>query len=132
MIKSNFSIQVHNRRRSGTGTHWDFRVYDPTTKKVLSWAIPKQKMPTMGERLFAAWVDDKHPISHMSYEGRRQNGDTVKLYDVGKINIHKLSEDRMIFDLHGKHITGNFIMINKKIQFIDDHAHIYPTVIAIK
>lgn len=113
MIKSNFSVQVHYGKRPGPGTHWDFRVYDPKMKRVLSWAIPKQRMPQeSGEKIFAAWVDDKHSISYMNFEGRLPNGDTVELYDIGKIDIHKLTENRIIFDLYGTYITGKFTLIN--------------------
>lgn len=109
MIKSNYSVQLHYGKRPGT--HWDFRVYDPKSKRVLSWAIPKQRFPQQGEKVYAAWVDDTHDISYMDYDGRLPNGDRVKLQDVGKIDIHKLTNDRMIFDLNGKNNQGNFILI---------------------
>jgi len=111
MIDGKFSIQVHYGKRPGPGTHWDLRILLPKEKRVLSWAIPKQTLPSRGKRNLAVWVDDTHPTYHMSFEGRLKNGDIVELYDVGEAKIHKLIKDRIIFDLKGTKVNGSFVLI---------------------
>lgn len=112
MIDGKFSIQVHYGKRPGPGSHWDFRILIPKEKRVLSWSIPKQTFPSRGERKLAVWVDDTHPISHMTFEGQLKNGDKIELYDLGDIQIHKMTKDRIMFDLKGTKVNGSFVLIN--------------------
>lgn len=114
MIKGKFSIQVHHGKRPGPGTHWDFRVLIPKDKTVLSWSIPKRKLPSRGEKVLAIWVDDTHPISHMTFEGRLKNGDLVELHDIGTIKILRKTNHKILFELEGSNEQGKYILIHLK------------------
>ena len=111
MIDGKFSMQIHHGKRPGPGVHWDFRLLIPNEKRILSWSIPKRTLPTRGKRNLAVWVDDTHPMSHMTFEGRLKNGDLVELYDVGDVKIHRMTKDKLIFDLHGSKIKGSYVLI---------------------
>ncbi len=106
--KLRFVIQEHHARH----LHWDLRLEMEGVLK--SWALPKQ--PTMNPKVkrLAIQVED-HSLDYINFEGEIAEGSygagKVKIWDKGTYAILEESSRFISVRLHGKSVSGNFILI---------------------
>lgn len=109
MINSVFSIQEHYRKKQKR-SHLDLRILDPNKNILISFAIPKFKLPEKGDRLLAIKTED-HNIDYLDFEGTLKNGDKVSLLDKGKCKIITLKKHIITIKLNGKKIKEVYTII---------------------
>ena len=118
-----FVVQEHHATR----LHYDFRLEMAGTLK--SWAVPKG--PTMDPTIkhLAVMVED-HPLSYRKFHGVIPEGNygagTVEIWDEGtytpaeetdhpeKVLLEGLKKGDLKFILHGKKLTGKFVLVRTK------------------
>lgn len=105
-----FVVQEHNARN----LHWDFRIERNSVLE--SWAIPKE--PTMDEsrKRLAIKVDD-HDLEYADFEGEIKEGygkGSVKIWDKGYYEMINEKENKIIVNLHGKKLKGEFVLLRFK------------------
>jgi len=92
--------------------HFDLRL--ALDKVLKSWAIPKKPPVGKGDKKLAVQVED-HPLEYASFEGKIPKGEygggKVKIWDKGKIKIYKKEKNLIDFNLEGKKLKGNFILL---------------------
>ena len=106
-----FVIQEHH----ATHLHWDFRLEMGGVLK--SWAIPKQPPRTKGIKRLAIQVED-HAKSYANFKGEIKEGygkGSVKIWDNGKFNLIEKTNDKILFELHGKKLKGKYVLVNAKL-----------------
>lgn len=95
--------------------HWDLRLQIRGVLK--SWAIPKKPPRSRNLKRLAIQVED-HPLSYADFEGEIPKGSygagKVKIWDKGKLKILKLSSNKIEFELHGKKLSGKYVLIRTK------------------
>lgn len=89
---------------------------------LLSFAIPKAKIPEPGERVLAIETE-LHPIEYIHFEGKipatEYGGGIVKVYDRGKYKILEAEKNKLVFELDGERTKGKFVLIHlKKDQYL--------------
>jgi bifunctional non-homologous end joining protein LigD len=118
--KSRFVVQEHH----ASHLHYDFRLELPenwTEGSVVlkSWAVPKGVPTESGIKHLAIQTED-HPVEYISFAGEIPKGEygggTVKIWDEGKfaklkIKNEKLKIKELEFELKGKKLKGDFVMI---------------------
>lgn len=87
-------------------------------KKVLrSWAIPKAKLPEIGEKLLTVEVEP-HDYDYLKFEGTIPAGSygagEVTIYDTGKWELIDMTPDKITFKLEGDKIEDIFSLIKTK------------------
>lgn len=92
--------------------HFDLRL---SLDKVLkSWAIPREPPVGKGDKRLAVQVED-HPLEYASFEGKIPKGEygsgEVKIWDKGKLEVYKREDKLIDFNLEGKKLKGNFILL---------------------
>ena len=75
--KHRFVIQEHQ----ASHLHWDLRL-ESDSGSLMSFALPKHRLPNKGERLLAEQVEE-HPIEYANFEGTIPSGS----YGAGKVKI---------------------------------------------
>lgn len=108
-IKSKFSIQEHYQQRTKS-SHYDLRVLNPRQTTLWSFAFPKLKFPTQGEKVLSIRTVN-HPVNYMYFQGTLDNNDKVKLYDKGKCIILLYTENLIILHFNGNKLKGTFNFI---------------------
>ena len=121
MHQRHLVIQEHNAEKAGL--HWDLRIesrgeletYDakrPWTneprgegedKVLMSFAIPKARLPKKGEFLLAVQTED-HPWKYKDFEGRIEEGygkGDMKLLVSSKCDFMSFKEDSISFKVMG-------------------------------
>lgn len=116
-----FVIQEHDAKVAKL--HWDLRFeadgelitylgmrtddtsepMENTSKVLRSFAIPKHRLPEMGEKLLAVPTEN-HPWSYRTFEGVIPSGygaGTVKLLFSDYIEVEALTQDRVKFTYQG-------------------------------
>ncbi len=94
-MKRLFVIQEHNAKRAGL--HWDLRFEDNGVLK--SWAVPKHRLPEVGERLLAMPTED-HPWSYRDVDGIIEDGygaGTVKLVYSDQVEVKTFTDSKIAF-----------------------------------
>ena len=129
-----FVVHEHHARK----LHWDLRLEVPGTKEDIketcsysnlnieikeansvlwSFAVPKAKLPQRGERILAIETEP-HPIEYKDFEGeipeKNYGAGKVKIYDKGTVKWKEVSEKKLVFELSGKSITGEFVLVHFK------------------
>ncbi len=136
-----FTIQAHHAHKAGL--HWDLRLeypsgdlgeyaekrnFEDTAEPfalgqgavMKSWAIPKAKLPGVGERVLAVPVED-HPLSYQDFQGEIPEGSYgaggVELIANGDYGLESYNPDKdhWLFSLPG---FGRF----KIVPFKDKNA----------
>ncbi len=106
--KTFFVVQEHRASHH----HFDLRLAIDEVLK--SWAIPKQPPVKKGEKRLAVQVED-HPLQYASFEGKIPEGQygagIVKIWDKGKLEIYKREDKLIDFNLEGKKLKGNFVLL---------------------
>lgn len=114
-----FVIQEHD----ATHLHWDFRLEMGGVLK--SWAITKKPPVKKGLKRLAIKVED-HSLSYGNFEGEIKEGygkGRVKIWDKGNYKLIEKSPKKIEFELNGKKLKGNYVLIytgygNKKNGWI--------------
>lgn len=82
-----------------------------------SWAIPKEPPTTPNVKRLAVQVED-HPLEYAEFEGiipeGRYGAGTVEIWDRGTYTLKERTKDRIIFELNGKKLKGNYCLIRFK------------------
>ena len=105
-----FVVQEHH----ASHLHWDFRLEMDGVLK--SWAVPKEPPIEPGVKRLAVQVED-HDISYIDFEGDIPEGygaGTVKLWDKGTYEMISRKEEKMVFNLKGKKLSGEYVLLNFK------------------
>lgn len=96
--------------------HFDFRLEMDGVLR--SWAIPKQ-IPTLSKQKFLAVQTEDHPLEYVNFEGEipegQYGGGHVEIFDKGYYDIIDQTNKKIIFDLHGKKLSGLYALV----QFTD-------------
>lgn len=98
-MKRVFCLQEHNAKVAGL--HWDLRIGDNGV--LLSWAIPKHRLPNVDERLLAIKTED-HPWEYKDFDGEISSGygaGTVKLLFSGEVEVSLLTDTKIEFVYEG-------------------------------
>lgn len=107
-----FVIQQHQARN----LHYDFRLELDGVLK--SWAVPKEPPADAGIKRLAVEVED-HPVDYISFEGEIPEGEygagMVKIWDSGNFNLQNRTENEIEFELLGKKLKGNYVLIRTKM-----------------
>ena len=103
-----FVVQKHQART----LHYDFRLEKDGVLK--SWAVPKGVPEGPGIRQLAVQVED-HPLEWGEFEGEIETGKsgagTVEIWDQGTYELHQWEEGAIVFSLHGKRLSGKYMLI---------------------
>jgi DNA ligase D-like protein (predicted 3'-phosphoesterase) len=102
-----FVVQEHH----ATHLHWDFRLQ--IGKVLKSWAVPKEPPLVEGVKRLAILVDD-HELSYAKFEGSIDGGygkGTVKMWDSGTYEMESEHDDKFVFVLHGKKLSGRYTLL---------------------
>lgn len=105
-----FVVQKH----AATHLHYDFRL--EINRVLKSWAVPKEPPKVKGIKRLAIPVPD-HPLSYAKFEGIIPDGygkGTVKIWDRGNYKMLEKKKDRLVFELGGKKLRGNYCLIKFK------------------
>ncbi len=92
--------------------HWDLRLEMNGVLK--SWAVPKSPPTVKGIKRLAMHVED-HPLAYVKFHGIIPEGNygagKVIIWDKGKYNLIEKNPTKIIFELHGKKLTGKYALI---------------------
>ncbi len=102
-------------KHAASHLHYDLRLEMDGVLK--SWAIPKEPSTQPGVRRLAVQVED-HPIEYATFHGTIPEGEygagTVEIWDDGTYSIVDKKEKKLIVDIHGKKLKGEFVLMKFK------------------
>jgi DNA ligase D-like protein (predicted 3'-phosphoesterase) len=97
--------------------HFDFRLEMDGVLK--SWAVPKGPPLETGTKRLAMQVED-HTIEYGSFEGTIPEGSygagKVEIWDRGEFVLLERSPRKIMIQLQGKKLTGNYVLLFMKEQ----------------
>ncbi|NIO37840.1 3'-phosphoesterase [Candidatus Bathyarchaeota archaeon] len=106
-----YVIQKHQ----ATQLHYDLRLEVNGVLK--SWAVPKTPPTESGVKRLAVQTED-HPIEYADFEGTVPEGQygagTVEIWDKGEYILKDRKEDKLIFEIKGQKLTGDYCLIRFK------------------
>jgi len=106
-----YVIQRHFAYRAGE--HLDLRLL--INGRGISFAIPKARMPRLGENLLAVLVPD-HIEEYFGFEGEIPNGQMgagkVEIFASGEADVISCSDSKIVFELPDGPAVGRYVMIN--------------------
>jgi len=106
-----FVIHEHKSRR----LHYDLRLELDKTLK--SWAVPKKPPSVKGIKRLAIQVND-HSLDYIDFEGIIPEGNygagKVKIWDNGEFELESRKKDKIIFNLKGKKLQGEYVLLKMK------------------
>jgi len=106
---------IHNHFAERAGHHHDLRLEMEGVLK--SWAAPKGIPEKKGIKHLAIQTED-HPVDYINFKGEIPKGlygtGTVKIFDKGKYKLKEKGKDRIIFELKGKKLNGDYCLIKFK------------------
>ena len=94
--------------------HWDLRL--EMNGVLASWAVPKspEELSHKGTKRLAILVED-HPLEYANFKGTIPEGNygagKVEIWDKGTYTIKSKDERKIEFELNGKKLKGNFVLI---------------------
>jgi len=92
--------------------HWDLRLEIGGVLK--SWAVPKEPPIDKTIKRLAVQVED-HPLEYAKFKGTIPEGNygagKVEIWDNGKYKLLEKTSNKILFNLKGKKLTGNYILI---------------------
>jgi bifunctional non-homologous end joining protein LigD len=110
-MKSRFVIHEHH----ATHLHFDFRLEMEGVLR--SWAVPKGPSLNPTEKRLAILVED-HPLEYIDFEGIIPRGmagaGPVLVWDAGTFELLEKKEDRIVFNVKGKILQGEFALVRLK------------------
>jgi bifunctional non-homologous end joining protein LigD len=108
-----FVIQEHH----ATNLHWDFRLEHDGV--LVSWAVPKGVPARSGPNRLAVQTED-HPLEYGTFSGTipqdQYGGGRVEIFDSGKYLPIKWEADKVVFELHGDRIRGQYALIHTEAE----------------
>ena len=111
-----YVIQKHN----ASHLHYDLRLEMDGVLK--SWAVPKEPL-TDGTKRLAVAVPD-HNIEYGDFEGiipkGQYGGGTVEIWDKGTYNMISKTDTKIICDIHGIKLQGEFCLVKVSYQNKDN------------
>ncbi|MDP8943029.1 MAG: non-homologous end-joining DNA ligase [Actinomycetota bacterium] len=106
-----FVVQEHHARR----LHWDLRLERDGV--LLSWAVPKGIPPDPKENHLAVRTED-HPLEYLDFSGEIPAGQygagTMKIFDRGTYEPHKVRDDEVIVTLRGERVRGKYALFRTR------------------
>jgi len=103
---------VHDHFAIKARHHHDLRLEMDGVLK--SWAVPKGVPEKTKTRRLAIQTED-HPVDYINFEGKIPEGlygaGIVKIFDKGKYELIEKSKNRIIFELKGEKLKGNYNLI---------------------
>jgi len=106
-----FVVQEHHAR----ALHWDFRLEHDGV--LASWAVPKGLPLVRGVRRLAVRTED-HPLEYATFEGEIPDAEygagTVTIWDRGRYESLKWSDDEVMVVLHGARVEGRYVLIRTR------------------
>lgn len=106
-----FVIQEHH----ATNLHWDFRLEHDGV--LVSWAVPKGVPAKPGPNRLAVQTED-HPLDYRTFSGsipkNQYGGGRVEIFDSGSYLPIKWEAEKIVFELHGDRIRGQYALIHTK------------------
>ncbi len=104
---SRFVVQEHHAR----ALHWDFRLEHDGV--LVSWAVPKGLPLDRRTNRLAKQTED-HPLEYAGFEGDIPAGEygagTVTLWDTGRYDLEKWTDDEVKVVLHGRRVDGRYVL----------------------
>lgn len=114
--KNIFVIHKH----SASHLHYDLRLADKDTDGLWvlrSWAVPKEPPLEKGIKRLAVQVED-HPYEYKDFEGEIPAGEygagKVEIWDKGDLKITENEKNRLVFNLDGKKLKGEYVLVKFK------------------
>jgi DNA ligase D-like protein (predicted 3'-phosphoesterase) len=108
--KSSHIFVIH--RHEASHLHYDLRLEIDGVLK--SWAVPKEPPKTKGIKRLAVQVED-HPLAYAKFKGIIPEGNygagKVEIWDKGKYELIERTNNKIEFNLKGKRLKGNYILI---------------------
>ena len=102
-----YVVQEHHAR----AMHWDLRLEHEGT--LASWAVPKG-IPPDPERNHLAVRTEDHPLEYLEFHGDIPEGSygagTMRIWDRGTYELHKLREDEVMVTFHGERLEGRYVL----------------------
>jgi bifunctional non-homologous end joining protein LigD len=102
-----FVIQEHHAR----SMHWDLRLEHDGV--LLSWAVPRGIPPDPKRNNLAVHTED-HPLEYLEFEGDIPRGEygggSMRIWDRGRYQAHKMNDDEAIVTLHGDRVRGRYAL----------------------
>lgn len=84
-----------------------------------SWAVPKEPPENEGIKRLAIQTED-HPLEYADFEGTIPEGmygaGTVRIWDKGEFSIEEEKDDRLLFELKGRRLSGRYALIKTKFK----------------
>lgn len=84
-----------------------------------SWAVPKEPPEKEGVKRLAIMTED-HPLEYANFEGTIPEGKygagTVRIWDKGEFTIEEEKDDRLLFELKGRRLSGRYALIRTKFK----------------
>ena len=109
---SNKSLIFVVHKHHASHLHWDLRLEMDGVLK--SWAVPKEPPITKDIKRLAVQVED-HPLEYAKFKGVIPEGNygagKVEIWDNGKYELKNKSANKIEFELNGKKLNGNYILI---------------------
>ena len=109
---SNKSLIFVVHKHHASHLHWDLRLEMDGVLK--SWAVPKEPPITKDIKRLAVQVE-AHPLEYAKFKGVIPEGNygagKVEIWDNGKYELKNKSANKIEFELNGKKLNGNYILI---------------------
>jgi bifunctional non-homologous end joining protein LigD len=81
---------------------------------LVSYAIPKAKLPEEGEKVLMVQVEE-HPSEYIHFEGEIPRGEygggSVKIYDKGFYKVVDADPKRMVIEFEGEKVKGKYAIV---------------------
>ncbi|PVZ03418.1 non-homologous end-joining DNA ligase [Actinomycetospora cinnamomea] len=101
-----FVVQEHHARR----LHYDVRLERDGV--LVSWAVPRGLPEEPGAPRLAVHTED-HPLSYLDFHGEipagEYGGGSMSIWDHGRYETEKWSDDEVAVTLHGERVQGRFV-----------------------
>jgi len=101
-----FVVQEHHARR----LHYDVRLERDGV--LVCWAVPKGLPEEPGAPRLAVHTED-HPLEYLDFHGEIPHGEygggQMTIWDAGRYETEKWSEDEVAVTLHGERVEGRFV-----------------------
>ncbi|MFC9553957.1 ATP-dependent DNA ligase [Rhodococcus sp. NPDC056960] len=107
------SFVVHEHH--ATTLHWDFRLEHDGV--LVSWAVPKGVPKSPSKNRLAVRTED-HPLDYRTFSGTipkgQYGGGRVDIFDEGTYVPIKWERDEVLFELRGRRLHGQYVLIHTK------------------
>ncbi len=119
--KGNFKKSPGNRfvvhEHDASHLHYDLRLEIGGVLR--SWAVPKEPPDKEGVKRLAIQTED-HPVEYANFEGIIPEGmygaGSVRIWDKGEFSLEEEKDERLLFELKGRKLTGKYALIKTKFR----------------